>query len=102
MQYQVFVQTDSPTKYRASILGIPDCTAEGNTKEEAIANARTVLEHQLTQGELVTIDLETVVTQDDPWLKHMGLFADDPTFDDFTAEMAAYRQEIDTEAIAPS
>jgi predicted RNase H-like HicB family nuclease len=47
MQYQVFVQTDSPTKYRASILGIPDCTAEGNTKEEAIANARTVLEHQL-------------------------------------------------------
>ncbi len=99
MQYQVFIQTDSPNKYRASILGIPDCTAEGHTKEEAIANARTALEHQLTQGELVTIDLET--PQSDPWLKHMGLFANDPTFDDFTAEMAAYRQEIDTETIVP-
>jgi hypothetical protein len=94
MEYQVFVQTDSPTKYRASILGIPDCTAEGNTKEEAIANARTVLERQLIQGELVTIDLETSAPQTDPWLKHMGLFADDPTFDDFTAEIAAYRREI--------
>lgn len=30
--------------------------------------------------------------QTDPWLKHMSIFALDPTVDDFLAEVAAYRQ----------
>jgi hypothetical protein len=31
--------------------------------------------------------------------KNLGLFADDPTFDDFLAEVAAYRQSIDAQQI---
>lgn len=100
MQYQVFVQSRSDTNFIASVIGIPDCTAEGTTREDAIAKAKQALQNHLENGELVTIDLDSPSNgQDiDPWIKHMGIFADDPTFDDFLAEVAAYRQQVDTQA----
>jgi hypothetical protein len=32
----------------------------------------------------------------DPWIANMGIFQDDPTFDDFLAEVNTYRNAIDT------
>jgi predicted RNase H-like HicB family nuclease len=97
MQYQVFVQSLADKKFIASIVGIPNCMVEGDTKEEALLKVKHALEKQLENGELITIDIDSGrSTQEiDPWLKHMGIFADDPTFDDFQAEMAAYRQQVD-------
>jgi predicted RNase H-like HicB family nuclease len=99
MQYQVFVQNHSDAKFTASVLGIPGCTTEGTTREDAIAKAKQVLQERLANGELVTIDLDSPANgQDiDPWIKHIGAFANDPTFDDFLAEVAAYRQQVDTQ-----
>lgn len=37
---------------------------------------------------------------DDPWVKYAGMFKDDPDFDDFLAEMEAYRREIDAELVS--
>lgn len=102
MQYQVFVQSQADNQFIASVLGIPNCVALGRTKEEAIAKAKTTLAEKLAHGELVTIDIDSQsVSQDhDPWLKHMGIFANDPTFEDFLEEVAAYRQQVDKEAEA--
>ncbi len=108
MQYQVFVQSHPENKFIASIVGIPNSTVEGNTKEEVIALAKATLETQLASGELVTIEIgkerylatsHSASTQQetDPWLKNMGIFASDPTFDDFLAEVAAYRQQVSEE-----
>jgi hypothetical protein len=33
--------------------------------------------------------------RNDPWLSNMGIFQDDPTFDDFLSEINIYRHEID-------
>lgn len=101
MQYQVFVQSHPDKKFIASVVGIPNCTIEGSTKEEAIALAKAALENQLANGELVTIEIDQERSQQetDPWLKHMGIFADDPTFDDFLAEVAAYRQLVDAQEV---
>jgi hypothetical protein len=30
----------------------------------------------------------------DPWIANMGIFQDDPTFDDFLAELSTYRNSI--------
>lgn len=35
-----------------------------------------------------------------PWLDNFGRFKDDPTFDDFLAEMEAYRRELDADEVA--
>jgi DNA-binding transcriptional MerR regulator len=33
----------------------------------------------------------------DPWVKFAGMFKDDPLFDEFVEDMAAYRRELDAE-----
>lgn len=99
MQYQVFVQNPSERRFVASVVNVPGVTAEGQTKEEAIAKAKEMLERQLSLGEFVTIEVESQppAHRNDPWIKHMGIFADDPTFDDFLGEIAAYRQQVDAQ-----
>lgn len=37
------------------------------------------------------------VEQSDPWIKFAGMFKDDPLFDEFVEDMAAYRRELDAE-----
>lgn len=44
MQYQVFVPRHPENKFIASIVGIPNSTVEGSTKEELIALAKAALE----------------------------------------------------------
>ena len=36
----------------------------------------------------------------EPWVKFAGMFKDDPLFDDFVEDMAAYRRELDAEVTA--
>lgn len=38
--------------------------------------------------------------QSDPWVKFAGMFKDDPLFDEFVEDMAAYRRELDAEVAA--
>jgi predicted RNase H-like HicB family nuclease len=57
MQYQVFVKGRSDRGFTASVLEIPSIAANGNTEGEAIANAKTELESQLSTGKIVTISL---------------------------------------------
>jgi Domain of unknown function (DUF4209) len=40
------------------------------------------------------------VEQSDPWVRFAGMFRDDPLFDEFVEDMAAYRREIDAEVTA--
>ncbi len=98
MQYQVFVQNQSKHRFVASVVGIPNVVVEGETEAEAIAKVKNVLESQLATGRFVTIEVNSTSqeTKDaDPWLKHLGIFVDDPTFEDFLEEVAAYRQQVD-------
>jgi predicted RNase H-like HicB family nuclease len=94
MQYQVLVQNPSQSRFVASIVGISGVMAEGDTEEEAVARVKTALEAQLATAKLVTIEVSQPGNFSiDPWLKHFGIFADDPTFDDFLEEVEAYRQQ---------
>lgn len=40
------------------------------------------------------------VEQSDPWVKFAGMFKNDPLFDEFVQDMAAYRRELDAEVAA--
>ncbi|MGH9831692.1 MAG: type II toxin-antitoxin system HicB family antitoxin [Blastocatellia bacterium] len=101
MQYQVLVENGNQNGFIASVIGMPDCRAEGRTEEEAIAGVTTALTERLSRGKVVTIEVEQLRVggaaglTDNPWLKYAGIFADDPTFDDFLEKMAQYRREED-------
>lgn len=104
-QYQVLVRNQSDDLFTAAVLGMADCVAEGRTREEAIANAKQVLTERLTRGEIVTIELEdaeietsaTRQATNDVWREQAGRFRDDPTFDDFLAEVQRERRELDSD-----
>jgi hypothetical protein len=100
MQYQVLVQHQPDQSFLAAVLGVPDCSGEGQTEEEAIAKAKAALEARLAQGKVVTIEVDLRNGHvDNPLLKHFGRLKDDPTFDDFMEKIAEYRREVDeTEA----
>jgi hypothetical protein len=44
--------------------------------------------------------MNRMVEQSDPWVKFAGMFKDDPLFDEFVEDMAAYRRELDAEVAA--
>ncbi len=100
MQYQVFVQNPTDRTFMASVVGLPNLTANGITEKEAIDRLKGILDAQFKHGKLVTIDIdlpsERSLDKSDPWIANMGIFQDDPTFDDFLAEINTYRNEIDT------
>ncbi|MBW4443981.1 MAG: type II toxin-antitoxin system HicB family antitoxin [Plectolyngbya sp. WJT66-NPBG17] len=100
MQYQVFVQNQSDQHFVASIVGIPDLTVEGKTEAEAIGNAKAALGEKLAVGKLITIEIspDSPTPETDSWLKHIGIFAEDSTFEDFLSEVAAYRQQSDQQS----
>ena len=115
MQYQVFVKNPTESRFMASVVGLPNVTADGVTEKEAICQRqhfvndklKVILDAQFKNGKLVTICVpqrfandinvpsESIEKKSDPWLANMGVFQDDPTFDDFLVEVNNYRNEVD-------
>ena len=73
---------------------MPNRKAEGRTEEEAIANVKAALELQLARGKFVTIEVNL---NDQPearsQMRYAGIFADDPTFDDWMKKLDVIRKE---------
>ena len=99
MTYQVFLQRYPNRGYSATMLGWVDCTVEGKTKEEALIKAKTAIAERLSAGEIVRVDVKLPENKDteNPWVKNLGRFRDDATFDDMLTEIESYRREIDEE-----
>ena len=105
MQYQVFIQNPADRQFTASVVGLPNVKSNGTTEEEAIISLKGLLMDQFKSGKFVTIDVdvsdEGAKKETDPWLNNIGIFQDDPTFDDFLAEVKTYRSEVDATEIHP-
>ncbi len=97
MQYQVLVKNGNQTGFIASVIGLPDCRAEGRTEEEAIARVKAALANLLSQSKVVTIEIETGRPVESHLLKPAGRFKDRLTDDELLAEIAKHRREIRSE-----
>ena len=89
---RVFVQQTEDDGYKATPFVFPDFVAVGKTRDEALTNLKVALNARLSQGEIMTVE---VGEPEHPWLKGAGMFKHDPTYDDFLAEIDAYRHEVD-------
>lgn len=77
--------------YLAQVSNLPEIRAKEATREAALRGVERRLRAYFERVELVRLDLSG--TTDGPsLLEHFGSFADDPTFDDWQAEIATYRQ----------
>jgi hypothetical protein len=78
------------------VLGWTDCQATADSHDAAIAEIKRILSDGLTRMDVVFIDLPTPPAED-PWMKHAGMFKDEPLFDQVLEEIAIYRRELDAE-----
>lgn len=105
MIYEILVkQTDSG--FIAAIFGLPDCTVEAASCEEAIAKAKIKAQAWTATGEFVEIHRDGVIKVCDlPGAKErgIGIFADVPEeeWNEFLAAMKEYRDQIDADPNIP-
>jgi hypothetical protein len=77
------------TRMPLSKSGTPNETVEALAAQQARQEQQIVrLEDRMTQ-------LEASSPTVDPWVEFAGMFKDDPLFDEFIEDMAAYRRELD-------
>ncbi|PON18680.1 HicB family protein [Candidatus Entotheonella serta] len=95
MEYQILIEQQPQNGFVATVLGWPEFVATGYTKQEAIVNVRSAVEERLARGEVLNMEIETPqpILPVDPWESMAGRFADDPTWDEFEAELKRIREE---------
>lgn len=92
----VLIENETEGHYTATVLGLPDCKAEGATRQQALTRLRDSAIARLAQAEIVPMAIETTDSIH-PWLRLASKFKDNPLFDEVLAYMEAYRRELDAE-----
>ncbi|MCC5638514.1 type II toxin-antitoxin system HicB family antitoxin [Nostoc sp. CHAB 5844] len=94
LTYDVLIENQQDGKFKATLLGLPDCQELGNTETEAIEKLSQSLQHRLETAKIVTLEIETPQSEN-PWLKMAGKYKDDPQFEQMLEYIAEYRRELD-------
>lgn len=95
MTYDVILRKKQ-NKYIAHVREWPEVVIEEETREAALVQIKQQLITYLSQApEVIPIEIEATIATVHPWLRFAGMWVDDPTWDDFVAEVAAHRQEMD-------
>ena len=91
--FSILLENNQGEDFRATVLGLPECYAQGATRDAALANAKQLLAERLSFAEIVSIDLPPKLTAQ----QMAGSFKDDLSWDEFQAVIKGYRQELDAE-----
>ncbi len=92
MTFDVILSKQADNGYMARPVLWPDSVAHGATEKEALNRVQVLIRDLLGRTQLVQVEVETSEDQsDNPWVTKAGMFAEDPTWDDFLQEMTDYR-----------
>ena len=70
-------------------------SAQGATRAEVLGKLNAQLQLRLSEGaELLSLDVSKFVVND-PWVDCVGMFKDDPYFDEWQQAIAENRRKID-------
>ncbi len=81
---------DGGGQFTARLIGAPELTGVGPTRESAIDGLRVAVQKQVEAGQLATLDMGA-------WLEIAGNFADDPLLEDICREAYALRDSENEE-----
>lgn len=100
MTFDVILVKQADDGYIARPVLWPDVAAHGATEQEALDSVRALIRDLLKQTQLVKVEIDTSTEQENnPWLLKAGVFANDPTWDNFLKIMSDYRQQLDDEQV---
>ncbi len=99
MRIPIFVEPIADNCYRASGGAMVVDSVEAETADAAVEKMKRVIEDRVARGaRVVAIDCPDGAN---PWLAGVGMFREDPMFDDWQQAMADYRREANETAIDP-
>ncbi|RUT09961.1 hypothetical protein DSM106972_004560 [Dulcicalothrix desertica PCC 7102] len=90
--YPVLIEVDQENHWVASVVGWADAKGVGTTRDEAIQTLRQYLIGKQSRGELIALTVDSPQQEVHPWMEFAGMWASDPQFDEFVAEMQAQRE----------
>src|SRR5215475_14539102 len=105
MQYLVILEKHNGA-YTATVPALPGCCSQGVSEEEALHNIRAAIAETLARVTITTVEVEetpkevAIPPKGDSvhtWAKYAGMWKDDPSFDDFLAQIEADRRQLDSE-----
>ena len=99
MQITVLVEPVAGNGYRAKGAEPFGFTADGATRDQAVAKVQQLCQARLNNGaEVVTVE---VGAAPHPWLPFAGMFQDDPEFQKVVEIMAEERRKMDADPTIP-
>ena len=96
LSYSVLIEAEQDGRFYAVVLGLPDCKSSGKTENEALENLQQLVQKRLKNSKIVTLEIDSPQT-DNPWMKVVGMYNDNPLFDEVIAEIEAERCKLDVE-----
>ena len=100
MTVDVLVRREPKGRYRATVLGWPECTASAPSREEAIERTRQSLVDLLAEAEIIQLDVE-MRPASSTLAQFADMWADDETYDQFVAMMETNRRQVDADESQP-
>jgi hypothetical protein len=97
MKIPVLIEPIANDGFRATGGAPFGVTAQGTTREEALARLREAIGHRMLTGS-VLVPLEVDTTGENPWHAVAGMFRDEPLFDEWQGAIAEYRRKVDEDA----
>jgi predicted RNase H-like HicB family nuclease len=97
--YHVLIKKEPEGGVSATLLGWAECKAVGATRQEAVLRLHDLVSALLAEAEIVPVKIRSTQS-DNPWIRLAGKYKDDPLFDEFLADIEAYRREVDAESEA--
>jgi predicted RNase H-like HicB family nuclease len=93
--YDVLVTRETDNRYIARVLALPNVSAIGESESEALEHLRTAITEIQSRSHIVQLEIPSTGVEDNPWLRFAGMWKHDPSWEEFQAEVEAYRKEID-------
>lgn len=101
MTYYVTVENGAANHYTATVIGWPNCVAEGATREETITRVKRRFTERLEQVEIVPIEIESTLAEptghsdEHSWARFAGMYEDNPLFEEVLDAIQTYRRTLD-------
>ena len=98
MKYLVLVEKHDGV-YTATVPALPGCRSQGVTEKEALQNIQAVIADLLSRVTVATVEVEAPPNglSLHTWSRFAGMWKDDPSFDDFLAQIEENRRGLDGE-----
>lgn len=94
LKYDVLIEQTNGKGYTARLLAWPETVVEAPTRESALLQMRVLLLERLAKADVVTLEIQRTEIGHS-WAPFAGMWADDPSFEEFQAEIQRYRREVD-------